>query len=91
MRLYKTQYEWSIDRERKYFVNEINTALKLHWNCHFDLQPFGVHLSSLYGYKSWNVFIKNLNFFSTEEKKYINILDDMRVSKLSGNFNLKVN
>ncbi len=24
--------------------------------------------STLYGYKSWNVFIKNLNFFSTEER-----------------------
>jgi len=25
--------------------------------------------SALYGEKSWNVFIKNLNFFSTEERK----------------------
>jgi len=33
--------------------------------------------------KSWNVFIKNLNFFSTEEKKEEDILDDMGVSKLS--------
>jgi len=24
---------------------------------------------ALYGEKSWNVFIKNLNFFSTEERK----------------------
>jgi len=24
--------------------------------------------SALYGEKSWNVFIKNLNFFSTEER-----------------------
>ncbi len=26
--------------------------------------------STLYGYKSWNVFIKNLNFFSTEERNH---------------------
>jgi len=32
---------------------------------------------TVYGEKSWNVFIKNLNFFSTE------IMDDMGVSKLS--------
>jgi len=36
--------------------------------------------------KSWNVFIKNLNFFSTEEKKEVDILDDMGVSKLSASF-----
>jgi len=29
------------------------------------LVPIEVH----YGEKSWNVFIKNLNFFSTEERK----------------------
>jgi len=34
-----------------------------------------------YGEKSWNVFIKNLNFFSTKERK--TYLDDMGVSKLS--------
>jgi len=38
--------------------------------------------------KYWNVFIKNLHFFSTEErkkerKKDIDILDDIGVSKLS--------
>jgi len=33
--------------------------------------------------KSWNVFIKNLNFFSTEEGKRFDILDDMGVTKLS--------
>jgi len=38
-------------------------------NSHLDLEPFGPHWSPLYGEKSWNVFIKNLNFFSTEERK----------------------
>jgi len=38
------------------------------WNCHLDLEPFGSHWSPLYGEKSWSVFIKNLNFFSTEER-----------------------
>ncbi len=33
-----------------------------------DLQSFGVHWNSLYGDNSWNVFIKNLHFFSTEER-----------------------
>jgi len=43
-----------------------------------------VHWSPLYGEKSCNVFIKNLNFFLTEErKKDMDILDDMGVSKLS--------
>jgi len=41
----------------------------LHWNCLLDLEPFGSHWSPLYGEKSWNVFIKHLNFFSTEERK----------------------
>jgi len=35
------------------------------------LVPIEVH----YGEKSWNVFIKNLHFFSTEER--MDILDDM--------------
>jgi len=47
------------------------------------LEPFGSHRSPLYGEKSWNVFIKNLNFFSTEEKNDMDILKDMGVSKLS--------
>jgi len=38
------------------------TVCSLHWNC---LLSFGSHWSPLYGEKSWNVFIKNLNFFST--------------------------
>ncbi len=42
--------------------------LKLHLNCNFNLQPFGVHWTELYEEDSWNVFIKNLNFFSTEER-----------------------
>jgi len=33
-----------------------------------NLTLFGSHWSPLYGEKSWNVFIKNLNFFSTEER-----------------------
>jgi len=38
------------------------------------------------------MFIKNLNFFSTEErKKDMDILDDMGVSKLSAKVFLKVN
>jgi len=40
----------------------------LHWNCLLDLEPFGSHWSPLYGEKSWNVFNKNFNFFSTEER-----------------------
>jgi len=34
-------------------------------------------LKSLYGETSWNVFLKNLHYFSTDEKK--NILDDVGV------------
>jgi len=41
----------------------------LHWKCLLDLEPFGSHWSALYGEKSWKVFIKNLNFFSSEERK----------------------
>jgi len=33
-----------------------------------DLEPFGSQYSALYGEKSWNVFIKNLNFLSIEER-----------------------
>jgi len=44
-------------------------------------------MKSIIWRKSWNVFIKNLNFFSIEE-----ILDDMGVSKLSAKvFFFKVN
>jgi len=38
-------------------------------NCRLDLGLSGSHVSPLYGEKSWNVFIKNLNFFSTGERK----------------------
>jgi len=34
-----------------------------------DHGPSGSNVSPLYGEKSWNVFIKNLNFLSTEERK----------------------
>jgi len=44
------------------------TVCSLHWNCPLDLEPFGFHWNPLYGEKSWNVFIKNLNFFSAEER-----------------------
>ncbi len=49
------------------------------WICHLDLQPFGVHWSSVSGENSCNVFIKKL-FLLDRRKKYINILDDMGVS-----------
>jgi len=39
------------------------------WNRLKPFKLFGPHWSPLYGEKSWNVFIKNLNFFSTEERK----------------------
>jgi len=42
--------------------------LKLHWNCLLDLEPFGSQWSPLWR-KSWNVFIKNLHFFSTDKRK----------------------
>ncbi len=45
------------------------TVCSLYWKCLLDLEPFGPHWSPLYGEKSWNIFIKNLNFFSTEERK----------------------
>jgi len=32
------------------------------------VEPFGAQQNALYGEKCWNVFIKNLNFFSTEER-----------------------
>jgi len=57
--------------------------LSLHWNCLLDLEPFGAQWSALYGKKSCNVFIKNLHFFSTEERMTWTILNDMGVSKLS--------
>jgi len=40
----------------------------LYWKCRLDLDSFGSHWSALYGEKSWNVFIKNLHFFSTEDR-----------------------
>jgi len=40
--------------------------LKLHWNSHLDLKSFGSQWSSLYGEKKK---LKNLHFFSTEERK----------------------
>jgi len=46
-------------------------SFKALWSCtetHLDLELFGSHWSPLYGEKFWNVFIKNLNFFSTEER-----------------------
>jgi len=45
------------------------TVCSLHWKCLLHLELFGYPQSGLYGEKSWNVFIKNLNFFSTEERK----------------------
>ncbi len=39
---------------------------------------------TVYGEKSWNVFLKNLNFFATEEERHEN-LGWHGVSKLSGN------
>jgi len=47
-----------------------------------DLEPFGSH-----GEKSWNVFIKNLNFFLTEER--MTFFEDMGVSKLSAKVFIK--
>ncbi len=44
-----------------------------------------------YGYNSWNVFNKNLNLFSTEDRNTEILLDDMGLSKLSGHFKLNVN
>jgi len=44
------------------------TVCSLCWKCLLDLEPFGSQWSPLYGEKPWNVFIKNLNFFSTEER-----------------------
>ncbi len=54
--------DWSFPETRPLFLG---------WNCveaFQDLQPF-VPLWSLYGEKSWIVFLKNLNFFVTEEIK----------------------
>jgi len=44
--------------------------LKLQWNSHLDLETVGVHWSPLYKilYVE-DVFIKNLHFFSTEERQ----------------------
>ncbi len=39
------------------------------YSCNLDLQPIGRHWSPLYGEKPWNVFLKKLNFFATEERK----------------------
>ncbi len=46
-------------------VESFEAALKLK----FGLQSIGSHWIPLYGEKSWNVFLKNLNFFLTEERK----------------------
>jgi len=37
--------------------------------CNLDLQAVDNRWSRLYGEKSCTVFLKNLNFFSTEERK----------------------
>ncbi len=44
-----------------------------------QLVPTKVH----YMKKILDVFLKNISFFSTEERKNMNILDDIGVSKLS--------
>jgi len=46
-------------------LKPFEAALKLSFGP-WAVQP---HWSPLYGEKSWNVFIKNLHFFSTEERK----------------------
>jgi len=43
-------------------------SLRLHWGWHLDLKTVGWNWSPLYEEKSWNVFIKNVNLFSTEER-----------------------
>jgi len=48
-------------------------------------------LKSIIWRKSWNVFIKNLNFFSTEERKTWTSWMTWGVSKLSAKVFLKVN
>jgi len=69
---------------------DFEAALKLQFiplNCWFPLK-------SLYGETSWNVFLKNLQVFSTEERNTwmgILVLDLVGVSKISGNFNSVVN
>ncbi len=47
----------------------VYSPLKPHWNCNLDLKPIGSHWSLLYGEKSWNIYLKNINFISTEERK----------------------
>jgi len=54
--------------DRIYYLRKRETFELYYQNCLLDLEPFGSHLSPLYGEKSWNVFIKNLIFFSTEER-----------------------
>jgi len=46
----------------------LSTVCSLNWNCVLDLEPFVSHWSPFIWRKSWNVFNKNLNFFSTEER-----------------------
>jgi len=45
------------------------TVCSLYWKCLLDLEPFLDRTELHYmEKKSWNVFIKNLNLFSTEER-----------------------
>ncbi len=54
--------------EPKYTDEELPRMIFPTWLCwNFDLQPTGHCWSPLYGVKSWNVFLKNINLFSTEE------------------------
>jgi len=67
-------FKWAIVSFDKTLIHHLEsfkalwTVCSLHWNCLLNLEPFGSHWSPLYGEKSWKVFIKNLNFFSTEER-----------------------
>jgi len=56
--------------ERSWHIPDFNIKAKiLRWEDLLDLEPFGSQWSPLYGERFWSVFIKNFNFFSTEERK----------------------
>ncbi len=62
--------------------------MKLHWNCNLDLQPVAPIEVHYMKKKSWNPQNTLISFWL---KKDMNILNDMGVSKLSGNCIMEVN
>ncbi len=64
-------FKWPIISLDKTSSGIVYSPLKLHWNCQFNLQPFGVHWNKLYGYKSWNVFSKKKIQLEKEIHKHL--------------------